>query len=294
MTITCSEHFKMQRSSLQRKKKSQDGAYFFCSFLSFLLHPSISASCSACTETAQIWFYSSFTTALSPAIEQQISIVTVVTVRSCGEHLQDWNKKKKRASGSESTRKWIKALNHGAASAQQRLMVGDFAEVQIQKDLQPGKHNCSITERRPRLSVSLFIYQVWTKTLCKTSSVHITAFNPPLFPSLMFVRQNERCHSCKQQRSSCIYYVYGSDNDFVKTLSNGALFIKFQVQIFYCVLEENCFMETHWALTTAALCRLRTEFHHLIVRLPALQGTFPCLSSSQNQIHMHSQARGAY
>lgn len=95
MTITCSEHFKMQRSFLQqkmkKKKKSQDGAYF--------LQFSISSQppeyfwklfwVSACTESAQnLVLHSGFSC-------NWATIVTVVTVKSCGVHLQDWKKTKK-------------------------------------------------------------------------------------------------------------------------------------------------------------------------------------------------------
>lgn len=43
-------------------------------------------------------------------------------------------------------------------------MAGGFAEAEIQMDLRPGKHNCSITDRAAASSAALFIYLLGLNT----------------------------------------------------------------------------------------------------------------------------------
>lgn len=95
MTITCSEHFKMQRSSLQQRKKKGDRAYFLQFSISFQPPKYFCKlfSVSACIETAQTRFSNQLHHGSFPC--NGATIVTVVTVKSCGEHLRDWKKKRK-------------------------------------------------------------------------------------------------------------------------------------------------------------------------------------------------------
>lgn len=208
MTITCSEHFEMQHSSPQQQKVKT--GFIFCCFLSFLIHPGISASC-----LILCWHRNCANLVLHLLHLQWSHLQVKPSGLNClpGNCQKLWwafvrmgKEEGSRVSECKSTRKWIKTLNHSATSTQQRLMAGDFAEAEIQMDLRPGKHNCSITDRAAASSAALFIYLIGLNT--ENARLYRCPLLPShflLLPSVMFVHRNECCHSYKQQCYSCIH-----------------------------------------------------------------------------------------